>query len=71
MKINSCTTTQGGESGFDLFRLSKSKQIVDVCSNTVRSYFKLGLPHYNRGKACFVSKAELAAFIRAGKVVSQ
>lgn len=67
MKFNSCTTTQGGDSGFDLFRLSKSKEIVDVCSNTLRSYFKLGLPHYNRGKACFVSKAELAAFIRNGK----
>ena len=68
MKFNSCTTTQGGDSGFDLFRLSKSKEIVDVCSNTLRSYFKLGLPFYNRGKAVFVSKTELDAFIRAGKV---
>jgi hypothetical protein len=67
MKNNSCNANQGGDSGFDLFRLSKSKEIVDVCSNTLRSYFKLGLPHYNRGKACFVSKAELAAFIRNGR----
>jgi hypothetical protein len=67
MKNSARTTTQGGDSGFDLFRLSKSKEIVDVCSNTLRSYFKLGLPSYNRGKAVFVSKAELAAFIRNGK----
>jgi len=66
MKLNSCTATQG-DSGFDLFRLSKSKEIVDVCSNTLRSYFKQGLPFYNRGKAVFVSKTELAAFIRNGK----
>jgi hypothetical protein len=31
-----------------------------------RSYFKQGLAHYRRGKAVFVSKAELAAFIRRG-----
>lgn len=67
MNTNSLTTSQGGDSGFDLFRLSKSKEVVDVCSNTLRSYFLLGLPHYNRGKAVFVSKAELAVFIRNGK----
>ena len=49
---------------FDLFRLSKSKETVDVCSNTLRAYFKQGLPYYQRGKAVFVSKTELAAFIR-------
>ena len=53
MKLNSCTASQGGETGFDLFRLSKSKEIVDVCSNTIRSYFKQGLPSYRRGKAVF------------------
>lgn len=70
MNTNSHTNSQGGDSGFDLFRLSKSKEIVDVCSNTLRSYFSLGLPHYNRGKAVFVSKAELDAFIRNGKGVA-
>jgi hypothetical protein len=54
------------ETSFDLFRLSKSKQTVDVCPNTLRKFFKLGLKSYNRGKAVFVSKAELAAFIRKG-----
>lgn len=66
MKNHSCTDNQSGESGFDLFRLSKSKDAVDVCSNTLRSYFKQGLAHYRQGKAVFVSKAELAAFIRKG-----
>jgi hypothetical protein len=64
MSNNSCTANQSGESGFDLFRLSKSKEVVDVCSNTIRAYFKQGLPCYQRGKAVFVSKTELAAFIR-------
>jgi len=51
------------DSGFDLFRLSKSKEVVDVCSNTLRSYNRAGLPFYHRGKAIFVSKSELAQFI--------
>ena len=68
MSNNTVITNQGGETSFDLFRLSKSKDVVDVCSNTIRSYFKLGLSHYRRGKAVFVSKAELEAFIRGGKV---
>jgi hypothetical protein len=48
---------------FELFRLSKSKAAVDVSPNTLRSYFKQGLPCYKRGKAVFVSRSELAQFI--------
>jgi hypothetical protein len=51
--------------GFDLFRLSKSKEVVDVCPNTLRGYFKEGLSYYQRGKAVFVSKTELRNFITA------
>lgn len=51
------------DSGFDLFRLSKSKGVVDVSPNTLRAYSKQGLPFYQRGKAIFISKAELAHFI--------
>lgn len=51
--------------GFDLFRLSKSKDVVDVCPNTLRAYFAEGLPFYKKGKAIFVSKTELANFIRS------
>jgi len=54
-----------GGSNFDLFRLSKGKQIVDVCANTLRAYNKDGLPFYRRGKAIFISKTELAQFIRS------
>jgi hypothetical protein len=50
----------------DLFRLSKSKVVVDVCPNTLRSYIRDGLPCYRRGKAIFVSKTEFEQFIRAG-----
>ena len=49
---------------FDLFRLSKSKAVVDLAPNTLRAYFKAGLPFYKRGKAIFVSRAETVAFIR-------
>lgn len=51
---------------FDLFRLSKSKDIVDICPNTLRTYFRAGLKFYRQGKAVFVSKQELAGFIRGG-----
>lgn len=57
-------TQENVNGGFDLFRLTKSKDIVDVCPNTLRGYFKMGLPFYKRGKAIFVSKTELATFIR-------
>lgn len=50
---------------FDLFRLSKSKAVVDICPNTLREYSKQGLKFYKRGKAVFVSKTELEQFIRA------
>jgi hypothetical protein len=69
MSNNSLTNIQNPQASFDLFRLSKSKEVVDVCSNTLRAYFKQGLPFYQRGKAIFISKTELAAFIR-GKVAS-
>jgi hypothetical protein len=52
------------DAGFDLFRLSKSKDVVDVSANTLRAYNREGLPFYKQGKAIFVSKTELAAFIR-------
>jgi hypothetical protein len=54
----------GETSNFDLFRLGKSKSVVDISVNTLRHYNKLGLRFYKLGKAIFVSKTELAAFIR-------
>jgi hypothetical protein len=55
---------QQGSTNFDLFRLSKSKEVVDISPNTMRTYNKQGLPFYKRGKAVFVSKSELGAFIK-------
>lgn len=49
---------------FDLFRLSKSKQAVDLGPNTIRGYAKRGLKIYVCGGCSFVSKTELADFIR-------
>jgi hypothetical protein len=51
--------------GFDLFRLSRSKRIVDISPNTLRGYFNAGLRCYRRGRAVFVSKNELEVFIKA------
>jgi hypothetical protein len=58
------TTSAPPNSGFDLFRLSKSKQTVDLCPNTLRAYQRQGLPFYRQGRAIFVSKTELAVFLR-------
>jgi hypothetical protein len=67
---NSTQLAQHGNGGsFDLFRLTKSKEVVDLCPNTVRSLHKRGLPFYKSGRAIFVSRTELEAFIRNGKVV--
>lgn len=51
--------------GFDLFRLSKSKASVDVSPNCLRAMNRAGLPFYRHGKCVFISRTELAAFIRA------
>lgn len=53
---------------WDLFRLSKSKEIVDLAPNTLRAYQREGgISFYQRGKAVFVSRAEVAAYIMAGR----
>jgi len=49
--------------GFNLFRSSKSKSVVNVCSNTLRVYNKQGLPFDHQGRVIFLSKTELAWFI--------
>ncbi len=59
---------KGQTESFDLFRLNKSKDAVDVCANTLRNYHKAGLRFYKIGKAVFVSKSELDQFIRSKAV---
>lgn len=51
-------------SDFEFFRLDHSKEAVDICPNTLREYEKEGLPFYRKGRAVYVSKSELALFIR-------
>jgi hypothetical protein len=53
--------------GFDLVRLSKSKEIVDFAPNTIRAYDKEGLALYRKGKAVFFSKAELERFLKGAR----
>jgi len=52
--------------GFDLVRLTKSKETVDFAPNTIRAYAREGLPLYRKGKAVFFSKCELDQFLRGG-----
>jgi hypothetical protein len=70
MNTNTVIRSQTNENGFDLFRLSKAKETVGVCANTLRLYNKQGLPFYRQGKVVFVSKSDLDAFIRARPVVA-
>jgi hypothetical protein len=67
MKSTTLNTNQTGTTtaGFDLFRLSRAKATVDVCPNTLRAYFKAGLPCYRMGKAIFISRSQLQQFIVA------
>jgi hypothetical protein len=64
--VNSQLQAQSTDTGFEMVKISKAKETVDLCSNTIRSFFRQGLPKYQRGKSIFFSKSELAAFIRKG-----
>jgi hypothetical protein len=63
--MNPGMSGRGTEANFDLFRLSKAKREVDLSPNTLRGYAKIGLRIYRCGRSTFVSRSELAAFIRA------
>jgi hypothetical protein len=67
MNANTSNTIQPS---FDLFRLNKSKDVVDICANTLRGYNAAGLKFYRVGKAVFISKSELESFIRAKALTS-
>lgn len=54
---------QDEPNSFPLFRLTKSKKVVDLSPNTIRAYFRRGLRCYKQGRAIFVSKIELVNFI--------
>lgn len=66
MKFNEPQFATSSDFGsYDLFRISRAKKVVDLCPNTLRAFAKAGLPVYRKGRVTFVSKADLAAFIRA------
>lgn len=65
------TVTQTGSAKFEMFRLSNSKSEVDLAPNTLRWYHEHGLPFYHQGKAVFVSRLELAEFIKTKSVPRQ
>lgn len=65
MKRNHYDSNGAELHSWDLVRLSRSKELLDICANTLRSYNADGLPFYRMGRAVFVSKAELSAFIRS------
>ena len=65
---NSLNSTQDRQTSasFDLVRISHSKAILDISPNTLRAYARDGgLAIYKKGKAAFVSRQELAAYIRS------
>lgn len=65
MKNNSCTDSQQQTAAsFDLCRLSRSKETVDLASNTIRAYAREGLALYRKGRAVFFSRSELEQHIR-------
>ena len=59
-------------SAFDLFRVSKAKETVDICPNTIRKYNRSGLRIYKiKGDRCaYVSRNELANFITTNAEVA-
>jgi len=65
MNKYSLNSAQNGEAGIDLFRLCRSKEIVDLCPNTLRAFHQQGLRFYRCGGAVFISKSELEQFIRS------
>lgn len=55
---------QAKQPSFDLIRITKSKDTVDLAPNTIRSFAHQGLRIYKAGKAAFFSRSELEHFIR-------
>jgi hypothetical protein len=65
MKSNAVIDVQNNYApGFDLVRLSKSKQAVDLAPNTIRAFVKQGLRLFKQGKMVWFSRSELAEIIK-------
>jgi len=67
MSVNLTSNRNAPAASFDLCRLSRAKAEVDVCSNTIRKYHRLGyMQLFHTGRAAWFSKAELMEVIRRG-----
>jgi hypothetical protein len=64
-KETTVQVTQTSDVNFDMVRLSKSKQAVDLAPNTIRALAEKGLRLYRHGKMVFFSRTELVALIRS------
>ena len=64
MNTTTLNKPQPGAADFDLFRLGESKITVNLSPNTLRNYHREGLPFYGQGRTIFVSKNDLAAFLK-------
>lgn len=51
-------------SKFDLVRITRTKRELDICPNEIRKMAKRGLKIYGQGRMRFVSRREVARFIR-------
>lgn len=50
---------------FDLVRITKAKQVLGIHGDTIKAYRAEGFNGiYKRGKAVFVSKSELEAWLK-------
>jgi hypothetical protein len=56
---------ESGKPSWDLCRIGRAKEIVDLCPNTIRAYARRGLQIYNCGKVTLFSVRELEAFVRS------
>jgi hypothetical protein len=54
------------KSDFDLIRLHQAPALVGLSRTAIRNFSRDGLKLYRRGRMTFLSRAELAEFIRRG-----
>lgn len=54
---------------FDLVRITRTKQEIGICPNQIRKMATRGLKIYGEGRMRFVSRREVARFIRQQTLV--
>lgn len=64
-RVTLCDTVPMTENSFDLVRITHTKEEVDISTEMIRAYCRQGLRLYKVGKAAFISRTELADFIKS------